>query len=204
MAVQVVGAGVGRTGTHSLKIALEQLVGGRCYHMIEVFGLPEHVGMWTAAANGDLPDWRAVLADFDAVVDWPACSFWPELAAAYPDAPVLLSTRSPESWWQSASTTIFEVLREGLETSPGFTEMIEAIFSTRFTAEVFDRDAAIAAYERHNAEVRASVPAGRLIEWSPGDGWAPLCEGLGLPVPAEPFPHVNTSAEFRAMAGLDG
>jgi hypothetical protein len=205
MAIQVVGAGLGRTGTHSLKLALEQLLGGRCYHMIEVFGLPEHIPLWKAAAEGSPPDWADMLSDFNAIVDWPGGSFWPELSAAFPDAPVLLSTRDSEGWWKSASSTIFQVLKSAPSMDMGdqFEPMIMAIFSNRFTADYLDRDAAIAAYERHNAEVRASVPADRLIDWSPGDGWEPICERLGLAVPSEPFPHVNTTEEFRAMAQLD-
>jgi hypothetical protein len=200
MTIKVVGAGLGRTGTHSLKLALEQLLGGRCYHMIEVFGLPEHEPLWTAAARGNPPDWAEMLADFTAIVDWPGGSFWPELSAAFPDAPVLLSTRSPESWWESAHNTIFQALSQVPE---GIPEMIEAIFSARFTMELDNPQACMDAFERHNAEVRASVPAGRLFEWSPGDGWGPLCEMLGVSEPSEPFPHVNTTEEFRVMLGLD-
>jgi hypothetical protein len=196
MAIKVVGAGLGRTGTHSLKLALEQL--------IEVFGLPEHVPMWTAAARGNPPDWADMLSDFDAIVDWPGGSFWRELSAAFPEAPVLLSTRSPESWWKSAHDTIFHVLSQGLEPTEEFPEMIEAIFSTRFTMKLDDPQACMDAFERHNADVRASVPPGRLIDWSPGDGWEPICEGLGLPVPEEPFPHVNTTEEFLSMMDSGG
>ena len=94
MTLQVVGAGLGRTGTHSLKAALEQLLGGPCYHMIEVFGRPDDIPVWHAAINGDLPDWNAFLSDYRAAVDWPASAFWRELADANPDAVVLLSTRS--------------------------------------------------------------------------------------------------------------
>ncbi len=204
MTIKVVGAGLGRTGTHSLKLALERLLGGRCYHMIEVFGLPEHVPLWTAAGKGNPPDWADMLSDFSAIVDWPGGSFWPELSAAFPDAPVLLSTRSPESWWKSANDTIFQGLRAGIELTDGFPEMIEAIFSSRFTMALDDPEACMAAFERHNAAVRAGVPAERLTEWSPGDGWEPLCTMLGVDVPDEPFPHVNTTEEFQAMMAAGG
>jgi hypothetical protein len=72
----------------------------------------------------------------------------------------------------------------------------------RFTSEWRDEEAAKAAYDRHNAEVRASVPPERLVEWHPGDGWEPLCRAVGVPVPDAPFPHVNTTEEFRAGLGL--
>ena len=94
MTFRVVGAGLGRTGTHSLKLALEQLLGGPCYHMSETFGRPADIPVWHAAANGQMPDWPTFLADYTATVDWPACAFWRPLADEYPDAIVLLSTRS--------------------------------------------------------------------------------------------------------------
>jgi hypothetical protein len=201
MSLRVVGAGVGRTGTNSLKIALERLLGGPCYHMIEVFGHPDHVPMWTAAANGEAVDWDRLFDGYVAAVDWPVASFWPEVSAHYPDALVLLSTRSDaETWWKSASNTIFEATRGA---GGEFGDMWKAIATNRFTPDWLEREPAIEAYQRHNAEVRSEVPADRLLEWQPGDGWEPICERLGVPVPDEPFPHTNTTEDFRKMAGLD-
>ena len=205
MTLRVVGAGLGRTGTHSLKIALEQLLGGPCYHMIEVFGHPEHLPIWHAAAEGETPDWDAVFDGYDATVDWPSGAFWRELGAHYPDALVLLSVReSAEAWWKSADRTVFEVMRRGPDDGfPGFNEMVTALMRHRFTPDFSDHDAAVAAYEAHNQAVRDEVPAERLLEWQPGNGWEPLCAALGVPVPVEPFPKVNSTEDFRAMAGLD-
>lgn len=196
MTLRVVGAGLGRTGTHSLKLALERLLGAPCYHMMEVFQHPEHVAQWHAAARGEMPDWRALLSGYAAAVDWPASAFWPELAEAFPDAVVLLSVREADSWYQSARETIFpamESVREG-----EWHDMIEDLFEARFTRALDDRAAAIAAFERHNARVRETAPAARLVEWRPSDGWGPLCAALGVPVPAEPFPRSNTREEFQA------
>jgi hypothetical protein len=207
MTLRVVGAGLGRTGTHSLQLALQQLLEAPCYHMLEVFSHPEHIEVWHRAVKGDLPDWNTFLADYRATVDWPAASFWRELSAANPDAIVLLSTRaSADAWWKSADETIFEISRR--EAPPdavvrGQLAMAKDLFVTRFCADWIDEVAAKDAYEAHNAAVRAGVPADRLVEWQPGDGWAPICEALGLTVPDEPFPHVNTTDEFRAMLGLD-
>src|SRR5687768_4747018 len=111
MGLKVVGAGLGRTGTHSLKEALERLLGGPCYHMIEVFGRPDDIPTWHAAANGEMPPWNEFLAEFHAAVDWPAAAFWPELSEANPEAIILLSTRDTEGWWRSADQTIFEAMR---------------------------------------------------------------------------------------------
>jgi len=201
MALKVVGAGLGRTGTHSLKLALEQLTGGRCYHMVEVFGRPDDPAVWTAAFRGQPPDWTSFLADYDAVADWPACACWRELAAAFPDAPVLLSSRDPDSWWRSASSTIFLGMDAEGDAS-AWTEMAMTMLEG-FTPDWRDEGAAKAAFVAHNDAVRAEIPADRLIDWRPGDGWEPICRALGIAVPDEPFPHVNTTAEFRARFGLD-
>jgi hypothetical protein len=198
MSIRVVGAGLGRTGTMSLKVALERLLGAPCYHMIEVFRHPEHIAEWRAAACGNMPDWHRLLRGFDATVDWPAAAFWPELSAAFPDALVLLSTRDPESWWRSASETIFPTTLR--QSGTEWRAMVDDLFAARFTTAMDDRAACIAAFERHNAQVRRSVPAHRLVEWRPGDGWAPLCAALGIAVPDEPFPHTNTTEEFLARS----
>ena len=203
MTLRLIGAGVGRTGTNSLKLALEILLGRPCYHMLEVFEHPEHVPLWRAAANDEPVDWDGLFAGYAAAVDWPAAAFWRELSAAFPAAAVVLSTRSTaDAWWRSASATIFDTERP--EPPPGagpggWQEMAREVTSRRFTPDVGDEDAAKAAYERHNAAVRAGVPSDRLVEWRPGDGWGPLCDALGTRVPDVDFPHVNTTAEFQAM-----
>jgi hypothetical protein len=207
MELKVVGAGLGRTGTHSLKVALERLLGGPCYHMVEVLGRPDQRDVWAAAVRGEVVDWSSFLAPYRATVDWPAAAFWKELSLAAPDAVVVLSTRDGAAWWKSASETIFAVLARGAggPDDEGLPElaMIEALIATRLTPDWGDRASAIAAYEAHNARVREEVPAERLVEWHPGDGWEPLCAALGVDQPAEAFPHLNSTAEFRAMSGLD-
>lgn len=194
MSLKLIGAGVGRTGTLSLRTALEILLGEPCYHMFEVRSHPEHIPLWHAAARGERVDWRAMLEPYGAAVDWPASAFWPEISAAFPDAVILLSTRDAEGWWRSASNTIFQAM-DGV-TGP-WRDMIDAMFAARFTTAIGDKAAAIAAFETHNRAVRARAPAARLVEWQPGDGWEPLCRALGVAVPDQPFPHVNSTEEFR-------
>jgi hypothetical protein len=198
--MRIVGAGLGRTGTHSLKLALERLLGEPCYHMSEVFDHLDHIPTWHAAIRGDQVDWRPVLGGYAAVVDWPGAAVWRELAAAYPDAPVLLSTRrDAATWLKSARATILdngpENKMEDDPSQPGFVPMVRDMFAS-FEPEWRDDDAAMAGYDRHNAAVRREVPAGRLVEWQPGDGWTPLCRALGVAEPEEDFPHVNTTDEF--------
>lgn len=204
MALDVVGVGFGRTGTNSLKLALEQLLGGRCHHMHEVFERPEVIPLWMDAAAGR-PNWDELFAGDVATVDWPGAAFWRELVAANPDAVVLLSMReSPEAWWTSAHRTIFMTLD-----SPNLPPEAKAWLTTvgdliaRHGIDPDDAEISMAAYERHIAEVRAEVPADRLVEWTTGDGWGPLCDALGVPVPDAAFPHVNTAEEFRNRLGLD-
>jgi hypothetical protein len=194
MTLRVVGAGLGRTGTLSLKLALERLLGAPCYHMTEVFANPEHVASWHAAARGEPVDWHALFAGYAAAVDWPVGSFWPEVSEAFPGALILLSTRSAESWWQSASRTIFPTSAKAAGT-PWHAMWME-LAGRRFTTKLDDREEAVAAYERHNADVRARAPQARLVEWTARDGWGPLCRALGVPVPDEPFPHANSTEEF--------
>jgi hypothetical protein len=196
MSLKVIGSGMGRTGTHSLKFALEKLLGAPCYHMMEVFPRPLHFKLWTAAARGDQPDWHALFDGFAAAVDWPAAAFWEEISAAFPEAIILHSERDPEAWWKSASQTIF-AKREG-GPPPPMKEMLGALMTNRFTGDIYDKDSAIAAYKRKNAHVHATAPKDRLVVWHPGDGWDPICKALKLPVPNEPFPHSNTTEEFNA------
>jgi hypothetical protein len=199
MSLRVVGAGVGRTGTESLKLALERLLGEPCYHMKELFGRPEDIPVWLDAALGGATDWDGLLAGYAAAVDWPSSAFWRELSEAYPNALVLLSTRDVDAWWTSASNTIFSpAVTKPSEHSPFPPGWPHDLISVRFTPGWQNEDEAKAAYRRHNDEVRAEVPVGRLLEWCPGDGWEPICAALGLEVPGEPFPHANTTEMFQA------
>jgi hypothetical protein len=203
MALRIIGSGLPRTGTRSLKDALERLLGGRCYHMVEVFPRPDHVKAWHTVAHGGAVDWDALFDGYVAAVDWPASAFWPVLAAHWPDAIVLHSHRDPAAWYRSADATILSMFKRAPrpDEDPLFREMTTALLH-QLTPDFLNAEAAVAAATRYDAQVRASAPAGRFVSWSARDGWAPLCAALGVPVPTEPFPHTNTTAEFRAVLGL--
>ena len=199
VALQVVGAGVGRTGTESLKLGLERLLGGRCYHMLELIAKPDGFRHWIRAAQDDMPDWDEVFDGYVAAVDWPAAAFWPEISAAYPDALVLLSVRdSPEEWYRSASQTIFALPPDQLPGDNAFAAAFFGMMAKRFTADLGDPVKAMAAYVAHNQRVRDTIPPDRLLEWRPGEGYGPICAALGIPEPNEPFPHVNTTEMFQS------
>jgi hypothetical protein len=199
MTLRVVGAGLPRTGTASLKQALELLLGGKCYHMRELPGHPFDLGgSWSHALAGQTPDWEQLLAGFVATVDWPASLFWHDLSIAYPDAIVLLSVRrSAEVWWQSTEATILPVARESLAADwNGGRDFLALLEKFAGTAHWDDPAVLMAAYERHNASVRATIPSHRLVEWQVGEGWTPICSALGLPVPDQAFPWTNKRGEW--------
>ncbi len=196
MSLKVIGAGLGRTGTTSLLVALRQLLGKPCYHMSEVFDNEGHVELWKQASNGELPDWENFYNEYGATVDWPSAAFWSELSVVFPDALILLSERDAESWWSSASETIFQ-----LDNIPGTDNnkrsMLESLFNNKFTPDYRDKYKAIAAYERHNLIVKESVPKDRLLIWNATQGWEPICNALDLPIPDAPFPKVNTRQQWQ-------
>ena len=212
--MEVVGAGFGRTGTLSLKTALEELGFGPCYHMVEVFAHPEHAPLWEAAWRGDLVDWEEILEGYEAAVDWPACAFYEQLMERYPDAKVILTVRDPERWYESTRSTIYELsmittcsplfrlvfgairlLRFGRLGRGNMAE--EIIWEGTFGGKFEDKRHAIEVFNRHNEEVRRRVPQEKLLVYEVKEGWGTLCEFLGVEEPDEPFPRLNDAAEMR-------
>ncbi len=201
LTLRVVGAGLGRTGTNSLKLALERLLGGRCYHMLELLERPGDTECWERAAAGEPIAWDWLRRDYVATVDFPAAMFWRELLADSPDALVLLSTReSAQIWWESFQRTILRSMSGEVPADrPDWARRaMNLSVLARLTPGWRTETDAIDAYERHNEAVRRTVSRDRLIDWRPGDGWEPICSALGVAVPEEPFPHENTSADFQA------
>ncbi len=205
MTLRVIGAGLGRTGTTSLKQALEQLLGGPCYHMLEVRERSADPDAWGDAYEGRPPAWDRFFDGYEATVDWPAAPFWAEIASTFPDALILLSVRDADAWWASVSNTIFPAMATYFAPDApddGWTRMGRGMM-TMFTPGWQDEAAAKSAYLAHNDHVRATAPKGRLLEWHPGEGWEPICSALGMDLPDRPFPHTNTTAEARGDLGLD-
>jgi hypothetical protein len=204
MPLKVIGAGLGRTGTLSLKTALETLGFGPCHHMVEVLGDMAGQGpFWSRAGDGLVTDWEEGLGAFGSSVDWPSAHFYAELAAFYPEAKVILSTRDPERWYESMSETILRSIGQmSVQAMPpghpmrfGRTIIAEGTFG-----DDFSKANVIAAFERHNAAVRRRIPSERLLEFEARQGWEPLCAFLAVPVPAEPFPRVNDREAFARNA----
>ena len=199
MSLQIVGAGFGRTGTTSLALALEQLGVGPCYHMDEVLRDLDHkVAPWVAAAEGR-PDWDAIFAGYAATCDWPSANYWRQILAHYPDARVILTTRSAASWYESFSATVARLMAEPGEQPPqmaAWMAMLDRLLADMFGGRHADRDHAIAVFDAYEAEVKARVPADRLLVFRATDGWEPLCRFLGRPIPATPYPRTNDRRQF--------
>lgn len=201
----VVGAGMGRTGTTSLKAALQILGLPRCYHMSELQEQPAHIGPWIDASLGRPIDWDQLLHGYDATLDWPACSFWHELSDRYPTAKVILTTRDPDAWFDSVMATGYHILKrlhtDAVARGDEAGQLGNLLIMNGRMLDIFpDRERAIAAFEEHNAEVRATVAPHRLLEFETGAGWEPLCDFLGLPVPDVPYPTANSKADFWKRA----
>jgi hypothetical protein len=201
MVLAVIGAGYGRTGTYSLKAALERLGFGPCHHMIELFRHPEQIPAWNQAVNGAPADWDTLLAGYRSGVDWPTCHFWRELADRYPSAKVVLTVRDPHQWYQSARATAFRYLDEpppkNDPTAGAQWKLVrKMILEQTFGGSTADEELAIAVFERHNEEVKRAIPDERLLVYEVSQGWKPLCGFLGVPIPDEPFPRVNMTEEF--------
>ncbi|MGB7448615.1 MAG: sulfotransferase family protein [Ornithinimicrobium sp.] len=202
MVLRLIGAGLPRTGTSSLREALRHLLDAPVYHMSETFSHPEHAATWVAALAGEPPAWDDFLAGYVAGVDAPFSNCWRGLSTAYPEAPVLLSRRSSaEVWHRSMEATVLTRTREILskDDDDPMVPLFRVIFAD-LGPDIDDRNALMAGYERRLEEVRSKIPPERLVEWQPGDGWAPICRALGVPVPKLPFPHENSTADYVARA----
>ncbi|MDJ0922723.1 MAG: sulfotransferase [Henriciella sp.] len=208
MALKVIGAGFGRTGTMSMKAALEQLGYRKCHHMLEVLKpkAEKQLDFWDRIGKGERPGWDEVFDGFEASVDFPSCVYWQELADAYPDAKVVLTVRSFESWYDSASSTIYATAKS----MPSWTKLIprarkidrvthNIIWNGKFDGRFEDKAYAQKVWNDHISAVKTAIPPERLLVFEVKEGWAPLCDFLGDPVPDKPFPRVNDKAQFLQM-----
>jgi hypothetical protein len=200
MALKIIGAGLGRTGTASLKVAFEQLGFGPCYHMGEV--LPqaqERVPLWIEAGKGK-PDWDAIFDGYQSATDYPSCTFWREQMNYYPEAKVVLSTRSPESWFASVNTTIMsESVNGWLRSDPMMKEFFELCVWRDFEKHILDRPYMENYFRERNKAIAADISDERLLVFDVRDGWEPLCKFLEVPVPDTGFPRVNSRDETRKL-----
>lgn len=199
MALKVIGSGIGRTGTMSLKTALEQLGFGPCHHMVEVLGnMPAQLPLWQNAVAGH-PDWDAIYNGYQSAVDWPTARFYRELHAAYPDAKFVLGYRSPKSWAESFSETIYLALSDiskAPEEQHDWLRMCVELIEQNGIPLGLDVEGLEKAFSAHVDAVKATIPPEQLLVFQAKEGWEPLCNFLDIPVPDGPFPRTNDRDEF--------
>lgn len=204
MALDVIAAGLGRNATFSMKFALEKLGFGPCHHMSEVFAnARRQVPLWIEASQGH-PDWDAIFDGFRASSDYPSASYWRELADYYPEAKVVLTTRDPDSWFESVSETIFSPRMNDSTKGTPIETMMNGVIFNHFDGDITDRAFMTDWYVKRNQEVVDTLPAERLLQFHPRMGWQPLCDFLGVPVPDVPFPRVNSRDELGAASDEQG
>jgi hypothetical protein len=199
MALKVIGAGVGRTGTYSLKLAINQLGFGPCHHMEEVLhNMPAHVPLWSAAVAGK-PDWSQIYDGYESAVDWPTACFFGELVKEYPSAKFVLTQRDPERWADSFGSTIYKLLA-GRDQAPeemrAWLDMANDVIAKTGFPPNLDRDGLMEAFIAHNDAVKEAIPAGQLLVFEVKQGWEPLCTFLDAPIPLDEFPRTNDRGEF--------
>ena len=211
MGLKVIGAGFGRTGTLSLKFALERLGFDKCYHMMEMPLVPEHIPIWRSAAAGQTVDWETLFKGYQAAVDWPSCNFWRQQLQVFPDAKVILTRRDPEQWYSSVMHTIWLSSEQGRmdladaelvgrvesEGHDRIKMVYEVIWEGVFNLRMEDKKHVMHCFERHNQSVINSVPKEQLLVIEPGDGWSPLCEFLEVDIPDVGYPRINSKDDFQ-------
>lgn len=201
MALEIIGPGFGRTGTTSLKVALEHLGFGPAHHMFEVRDHPEQLPAWDALSRGGTPDWDAIFRGYRAQVDWPGARYWRELAAYYPDAKVILTVRDPDEWFDSVEKTILPFMAGRGTYEPehinGVADMAyRVVIAGEFDGRMADRAHATAVFRAHIAEVQEAIPPSRLLTFDVAEGWEPLCAFLGCDAPGISFPRLNSTRQF--------
>jgi hypothetical protein len=199
MAINIIGVGVGRTGTYTLKLAINKLDCGPCFHMEEVLkNMDVQVPLWSEALKGN-PEWNAIYDGFKSAVDWPTAGFYRELIKAYPTAKFILTERNPENWADSFGSTIYKLV-EGKDKAPekmrNWLNMVNDVLTKSGFPLGMDRNQLINGFIAHNKAVRESIPSEQLLIFQVKDGWEPLCKFLNVPVPNEPFPRTNNREEF--------
>jgi hypothetical protein len=198
--MKLIGAGFGRSGTMSLKAALEQIGYGPCYHMKITMFRYLHMRFFMRAWEKRKVNWKKFYRGYNSVVDWPSCSFYKDLMAEFPDARVILNVRDPESWYDSMKETIYAIVPRFPFWFPRAIKRIhsEIIWSGDLKGVFEDREKCLEVYRQHIEDVKRTVPAERLFVYNVREGWKPLCEFLDVPVPeGKLFPHINDRKSFR-------
>lgn len=198
MTLKIIGAGMGRTGTASLKVALETLDIGHCYHMSEVLKNPSCTTDWINVAEGNA-DWDKIFNGYSATVDNPACNYWKELADYYPNAKVILTVRDADKWFDSTNETIHSVgFAKFIKNSP-FGEMVQKNIWDLMENRMQDRKHMVDFFTNRTTEIIDYIAPDRLLVYQVSEGWQPLCTFLNIPIPDTAFPRINSRDETKEI-----
>jgi hypothetical protein len=204
--LKLINAGLGRTGTTSLQVALDRLGLGPCFHMFDIVGDEERLAQWERiVCDGERPDWATVFDGYTSAVDGPCAVYYRQISEAFPDAKVILTVREAEGWYRSTYDTLYQFALRSMENPPEpgsrqarlFRVVSTMVWDGLFDGRFSDKDHAIEAYHRHNEEVVRALGADNVLVYDVRQGWEPLCAFLGLEVPQEEFPRANDSASMR-------
>jgi len=215
MPIQILGSGLARTGTMSLKHALEVLTGEPCYHMIELLKNSSRLSILKAGYKSGVTDWPAFFKDYHSSVDYPACLYLPELLALNPGLKVIHTRRDPETWYDSVRDTVYRGVPQGpkdiirliknsilhkefRQRAPVFMFNEKIIWKGQFQSRFSDKHFAIDVFLEHERRVQDLVPKGQLLMYEIKEGWAPLCEFLAREIPLQDFSRANQKDEFNA------
>ncbi len=220
MALQVIGTGLGRTGTYSLKLALEHIGFGKCFHMLELFQKPEEIRHFKRAERGLGVNWKSVFSSYRSVVDYPAARYYKQITDSFPDAKIIHSYRDPDEWYNSAMQTIFWVNRMPLSMIAKFGMYFpfrkeirrrlpvlmynRKLMHLEFGKDLFNRQEVISRYNMHTENVLKQFSDDRILLFNAKDGWEPLCRFLNVELPEVPFPHFNKRTEFQGKVEVIG
>jgi hypothetical protein len=220
MPLKIIGTGLGRTGTHTLKTALNHLGFGDCYHMVELFQKPEGLHYFEKAERGEAVDWNRLFHNYNSAVDYPVARYFRQISDYYPEAKIIHTYRDPQVWFESAGKTIFIAgrlsMKRFLKFAAHYTVSSEVrkrlpvllynrrLMKLEFGNDISDKKKVIKKFEQHTENVIKKISSERLLLYNVSEGWEPLCKFLGVPVPAEKYPHTNTREEFYQKVEVIG
>lgn len=218
MSIKIIGAGLPRTGTNTLKESLEKLNYKKTYHMKELLVKPENLHYWLTLKETGSTNWDELYKGYQATVDFPGYPWYKEHMKQYPDAKVILTVRPFEKWYTSVYSTIWKAGPQTLSEKIAMMSKLlfnsrlrsvikcvkfskKVIFETHLQGKFEDKDFAEKIFNKHIEDVKAYVPKEKLLVYDVSEGWEPLCKFLGVPEPNEPIPHLNKKENFKKMLG---
>lgn len=209
MALKVIGTGLPRTGTASLKGALQLLGYQQTYHMDNLLNNPAMVKYWVELFDTGKTDFDVLFDGFTASTDFPGFFAYKALLKKYPESKFILTTRDLDSWYDSIHKTVFQAVTSffAKETPTDSMRRVEGVFQLLdrylfgqfFNGTFTDKEKTLSIVKAYLQEVKQNIPDGQMLVYEISEGWEPLCDFLDLPVPDLEFPYKNKREDFNTM-----